>query len=230
MKIIYKGPGEINYLSDAENPAYLDYNGQIDIELRGSSTQATPKKQYGFTTRQIDKVTIWSSACSSGQEPYSIAMLIDYYLQKHNIKNINLSKFEIIASDLCDDSLDKCCKAVYNNIAMERGISENYINLYFKKVDKNWMLVDKIRDAVDFRKINLKNISMKKKYFDIILCNYVLIYFSEQNKKNILNEILSTLKKSGVLFIGASEIIDNKLYELDVKEYKDGKYYIFDKI
>jgi len=55
MKIIYKGPGQINYLSDAEDSACLDYNGQIDIELRGSSSQTTPKKQYGFPTRLNDK-------------------------------------------------------------------------------------------------------------------------------------------------------------------------------
>lgn len=57
MKIIYRGPGERNYLTDQNNPAYLNYNGRIDIEIRGSSSQATDKKQYGFTTRMADNVT-----------------------------------------------------------------------------------------------------------------------------------------------------------------------------
>lgn len=57
MKIIYRGPGERNYLTDQSNPGYLDYNGRIGIELRGSSSQVTEKKQYGFTTRKADNVT-----------------------------------------------------------------------------------------------------------------------------------------------------------------------------
>ncbi len=57
MKLIYHGPGELNYVTDKDNPAYLDYNGRIGIEIRGSSSQVSPKKNYGFTTRMADDIT-----------------------------------------------------------------------------------------------------------------------------------------------------------------------------
>ncbi|MDX9904088.1 MAG: hypothetical protein RB288_08425, partial [Bacteroidales bacterium] len=57
MKLIYRGPGERNYVTDEDNPAFLNYDGRIGIEIRGSSSQVSPKKNYGFTTRMVDDVT-----------------------------------------------------------------------------------------------------------------------------------------------------------------------------
>ena len=184
-----------------------------------------PKYIKLLNNREIEKVSIWSSACSSGQEPYSIAMFIDHYLIRHNIQNIDIEMFEIIASDICDDVLQKCKEAKYDSITMDRGIDENYINMYFTKQDKMWVLNEKIRNAVKFQKNNLKRHNIREKFFDIIFCKYVLIYFSEENKKEILKGILASLKQDGVLFIGSSEIIDINYFKLKQNEHENGRYY-----
>jgi chemotaxis protein methyltransferase CheR len=186
-----------------------------------------PKYIKLLNNGERQKISIWSSACSSGQEPYSIAMFIDNYLLKHDIHNISLDGFEIIATDICDEVLEKGVKASYDSITMERGIDEKFKNRYFTKWGKKWVLNDKIRSAVKFEKVNLKNHNMNRSLFDIIFCKYVLIYFSEQNRREILKGILATMRQDGVLFVGASEIIDYNYFKLYPNEYNNSKYYIF---
>lgn len=186
-----------------------------------------PKYIKLLSSGEKQKISIWSSACSSGQEPFSIAMFIDQYLIKHNIQNIDINRFEIIATDICEDVLLKCNEATYDNIAMDRGIDEDLKNTYFVKKDKKWILDYRIRNIVKFQKLNLKNHNMKKELFDIIFCKYVLIYFSEQSRKEILKGILSTMKQDGVIFIGASEIIDANYFKLCPNEHNSARYYKF---
>lgn len=178
-----------------------------------------------LSSGEIEKVSIWSSACSSGQEPYSIAMFIDQYLIKNKIGNIDLNMFEIIASDICDVVLAKCDEGIYDSIAMERGIDNDFLDSYFTKKNKIWLLDENIRKAVKFQKLNLKNHNMKREYFDIILCRYVLIYFSENNRKEILKGILASMKPDGVLFVGSSEIIDVDYFNLSPNDYEGGRYH-----
>lgn len=186
-----------------------------------------PKYIERLRNKEIEKIRIWSSACSTGQEPYSIAMTIDNYINKKNLQDIDLSMFEIIASDICDDVLEKSKDARYDSIAMGRGMDESYINIYFRKKENYWHLNDRIKNIVNFKKINLKNIHMQNTNFDLVLCKYVLIYFNEQVRKEILQEILSKMKKDGVLFVGASEIIQPSYFKIIQKEYLNGRYYTF---
>lgn len=171
------------------------------------------------------KVRIWSCACSSGQEPYSIAICIDNFLRKHEIKNISLDRFHITATDLSSSIVDAAIAGKYDTIAMERGLAPDTTGRYFTKNGGVWSVSEKIRQAIDYCQFNLKNDSYAGLEYDIIFCRYVLIYFSELLKERILSKIVKALKPQGILFIGASEILTRSLGDMEMKTHRDGVYF-----
>lgn len=176
-------------------------------------------------TGKKDMVRIWSSACSTGQEPYSTAMCIDNYLLKKGINDIGLEKFQIIATDISSSVLAIASEGKYNSISIERGLEECYREKYFKHSGNNWYINDKIKSMVSFDRLNVcKPYSFPFK-FDIVLCRYLLIYFSEEFKKAVLKRIVSALNKDGVFFVGASEVIGGYSEELEMNIHRDGIYY-----
>jgi len=170
-------------------------------------------------------VRIWSCACSSGQEPYSIAMSIDSYLQKHGPGNIGLDHFQITATDLSGAVLDLAKSGKYDSVSMERGLDPVMIDRYFTREGNMWSISARIKNAVDFRQFNLKTDPIYSQTYDIIFCRNVLIYFSELAKEKVLHRIVTALEPPGALFIGASEIIKDPPRILEMDTYKDGVYF-----
>ncbi len=174
---------------------------------------------------KVSKIRIWSAACSSGQEPYSIAMLIDNYLIKNKVQDIKLSDFEIIATDISISILDIAKKGEYDFISISRGLDESYRRKYFKKKEKVWVLDSKIINSVKFIQFNLLNSFMLLGKFDLIFFRYVMIYFSNTLKKQMIKKIHNALLFDGVLFIGSSELmVDYKDLFTD-NRYKNSTFY-----
>lgn len=171
------------------------------------------------------RVRIWSAACSSGQEPYSIAMCIDRYLRKRNITDISLSDFEILASDISGKVLETARSGKYDNVSIERGLNDECRDSYFICKGSDWIIKDCIRDRVVFKQFNLQNDFLPMGSFDIIFCRYVIIYFSEKLKKSVLKKIAGSLRTDGVLFIGSSELICDYDDSLRAEQYRNGVYY-----
>lgn len=171
------------------------------------------------------KIRIWSAAASTGQEAYSIAMCIDNYLQRNNIKDIKLSDFEIVATDISTRVLDIAKSGKYDKISMTRGISEHYKAAYFKSNGLAWFLDPEIISAVSFHNFNLKNSYLGFGCFDIIFCRYVLIYFPEVLKLDIVDRMYQSLSESGVLFTGNYVIYDMLNNKFDVNNYDNLTYY-----
>ncbi len=156
---------------------------------------------------EASKIRIWSAGCSTGQEPYSIAMSIDHYLTRNNISDISLASFEILASDISRSALASARAGQYDNIAITRGLDDSYRNVYFKNNHHVWTIEDRIRNAVTFKPFNLQHDFFGLGEFDLIFCRYTLIYFSDSLKKHVLSKISQSLKENGVLLIGSSELI-----------------------
>lgn len=148
------------------------------------------------------KIKIWCAACSSGQEPYTIAMLL-----KEKWGNSGLS-FEIKASDISSVILAKAKEGIYNQFEIQRGLPINFLIKYFDKIKEDaWQIKADIRNMINFEKVNLiGNISHFSKY-DIIFCRNVLIYFDSATKVRVLTNLSNLLDSNGVLFLGASEAI-----------------------
>lgn len=174
---------------------------------------------------EISRVRIWSAACSTGQEPYSIAMCIDRYLMKKNITDIGLSDFELIASDISRTALEIARKGRYDNISILRGLNDEYKGAYFTKQGQDWIINDRIRNSVIFRQLNLQDNFSLLGCFDIIFCRYVIIYFSEKLKREVLKKMAKSIKQDGTLFIGSSELIGDYDESYVTELYKNGMYY-----
>ncbi len=172
-----------------------------------------------------DKVRIWSAGCSTGQEPYTVAMIIDNYLSKNNISDVSISQFEIVATDISGSIIELAKAARYDAISIMRGLPEFYKNKYFEKQGRIYILKDNIKKMVKFYKFNLQKSFIFLGNFDLIYCRYVTIYFSDILKEDILKRIGLALQDKGKLFLGSSEIYFNFNVYYDKKEYMGSVYY-----
>jgi chemotaxis protein methyltransferase CheR len=157
-----------------------------------------------FKLKQKDGVlNIWSSACSTGQEPYSIAMLI----LEHFSAYLNSVKVNIYATDISISAIEKAKKGVYNQIEVNRGLPVQYLIKYFKQNGGYWEIDPRVKSMVKFEVVNLleadKKVRMK---FDLILCRYVLIYFAKETKEKVFRILWNMLNPLGYLLLGATEL------------------------
>ncbi|WP_321493556.1 protein-glutamate O-methyltransferase [uncultured Desulfobacter sp.] len=168
--------------------------------------QALPELLSSFPPGGRKKLNVWSSACSSGHEPYTLAMVLAEYAEQN--KNID---FSILGTDISTGVLDVAYKAVYAHDEIEpvpMALRKKYL-LRSKDRDKNTVrIVPQLRSKTRFRRLNL----MDKRYtsieqMDIIFCRNVMIYFERQTQNRILHKLLYHLKPGGFLFMGHSEII-----------------------
>jgi chemotaxis protein methyltransferase CheR len=157
---------------------------------------------------------IWSSACSSGQEPYTISMILSEYCRKTTASRLAAS--QIIATDISASMLRQAKQAQYENVALGRGLSDERRQQFFKREGESWRVVDEVRNRVSFREQNLLQGFSTLGKFDIIFCRNVLIYFSAERKQDILQRMALSLNRGGYLFLGASETISgySDAYEL----------------
>jgi len=148
------------------------------------------------------RVRVWCSAVSTGQEIYSTVMCVDDFLNRNKMAGINLSYFDFFATDISSNVLDIAKKGRYDKISIMRGLSDYYRQNYFVKNGSAWDIDPKIRNAVRFDKFNLQNSYQLFGQFDIIFCRYVLIYFADVCKQEIINKMHHALNDEGILFIG----------------------------
>ncbi len=148
-------------------------------------------------------IKIWSAACSSGQEPYSIAMTVKENLHKMPMLDGRVS---ILATDISNTMLSYCQNATYDQIAMNRGLTADKKQKYFSDLgDGKLQLNASIRRLVTFKRLNLLDKFHHATKFDIIFCRNVLIYFSPQVKSAVLEQLANNLQPGGYLILGASE-------------------------
>ncbi|WNO07984.1 protein-glutamate O-methyltransferase CheR [Teredinibacter sp. KSP-S5-2] len=152
----------------------------------------------------MGKMRIWSAACSSGQEPYSLSMVVDEY-RRSALGGARISA-EIVATDLSSNVLDQAKQGIYDRLSIGRGLSEQRLKTFFTPHgNETWEVKPEIKRCVTFRQLNLQDSYGLLGKFDIIFCRNVLIYFSGELKKNILTRMHAALKPKGVLYLGASE-------------------------
>ena len=150
-------------------------------------------------------VRIWSAACSSGQEPYSISMTIEEF-QRANPGAL-ANNVQIIATDLSPSMLDLARAGLYDAAAMARGISDERRRLFFGQRHGRWEVREDLRRRVSFREHNLQQGFEPLGKFQAIFCRNVLIYFSADLKRDILTRFAVALHPGGYLFLGAAEAI-----------------------
>ncbi|WP_421683847.1 protein-glutamate O-methyltransferase CheR [Stutzerimonas urumqiensis] len=161
------------------------------------------------------RLRIWSAACSSGQEPFSLSMTIDEF-ERSNPGQLK-GGAQIVATDLSGSMLTACKNAEYDSLAIGRGLSPDRLQRYFEpRGTGRWGVKAPIKSRVEFRALNLLDSYAALGKFDVVFCRNVLIYFSADMKKDILKRIHATLKPGGYLFLGASEALNGlpELYQM----------------
>ena len=144
---------------------------------------------------------IWSAACSSGQEPYSISMLLKEYPQ------LSGWRLDIVATDLSLDILAQAKAGSYSQFEVQRGLPVQMLVKYFSKQGDNWLVKPELKDPITFRTANLLTDLIHLGQFDIVFCRNVLIYFDVPTKAKVLSSIKGVLKQDGALFLGGAETV-----------------------
>jgi chemotaxis protein methyltransferase CheR len=161
----------------------------------------------GIPRNRAQPVRIWSAACSSGQEPYSIAISVHEYLLKN--PGTLPAGVQILATDISPTVLKQAALGVYDGVAIARGLSGERRQRYFLPEGSQWVVKPDVRRLVSFRELNLCQGYEVLGKFDVIFCRNVLIYFAPQLKRDIIMRMSQALNPGGYLFLGAAESISN---------------------
>jgi chemotaxis protein methyltransferase CheR len=147
-------------------------------------------------------IRIWSAACSSGQEPYTIGMLL-----KENPQLLQGLNCEIVATDLSLEILAKAKEGIYSQFEAQRGLPIQLLVKYFKQVGEHWQVVPEIRSMVDYQQANLLADLSRFGRFDVVYCRNVLIYFDNETKGDVLGRIRRQMPDDGFLYLGGAESV-----------------------
>ncbi|MFQ5427416.1 MAG: CheR family methyltransferase [Thermodesulfobacteriota bacterium] len=153
----------------------------------------------------IKDLRVWSSASSTGEEPYTLAMMM---MEKGlHLKGWRIS---VIGSDISDGVLHSARRATYEGYAL-RNVPDVVKKKYFFKTNENYSVVKKVKDSVSFKKINMmdRKAMGSIKSVDVVFCRNVLIYFDDQSRKAVLTHLYDSLRPGGYLFLGFSESLNN---------------------
>jgi chemotaxis protein methyltransferase CheR len=146
------------------------------------------------------QINIWCAAASSGQEPYTIAMVI-----RENFPELASWKINFICSDISKEMLERCREGCYTQLEVNRGLPAPLLIKYFQKIGTEWKIKEDLRKMIDLRQINLAQSWPVLPQMDIVFIRNVLIYFDLETKKGIMARLRRVLKPDGFLFLGGAE-------------------------
>ncbi|HMN74154.1 MAG TPA: protein-glutamate O-methyltransferase CheR [Rhodoblastus sp.] len=154
------------------------------------------------TRRDFRNLRFWSAACATGQEPYSIAMVMDDLSREFGGWRV-----DIVASDVSQSALAAARAGVYSQFEVQRGLPTPMLLRYFRKDSEGWRVSEHLRAAIDFRQVNLVSDFSALGHFDVVLCRNVLMYMDVERRRDILRRISTQLAPDGYLMLGATETI-----------------------
>tara|TARA_R110002096_G_scaffold435548_1_gene661371 strand:- start:26234 stop:27085 length:852 start_codon:yes stop_codon:yes gene_type:complete len=148
------------------------------------------------------RIRIWCAAASTGQEPYSLAIIL-----KEMEASLAGWNIEIVGTDISEEVLDKAKAGLFSQFEVQRGLPIQLLIKYFNQVGDLWQISDEIRNMVSYRKFNLLDSFALLGSFDVIFCRNVLIYFDQPTKTEVLEKMRKLIPDDGTLFLGAAETV-----------------------
>ena len=163
---------------------------------------------------------IWSAACSTGQEIYSIAMVLSELLG-------DLSRYQIrlLGTDISDDAVAKASAGCFSHLEVSRGLADSARARHFVPGSKGWKIRDELRALATFRRLNLMEDFTSLGTFDVIFCRNVAIYFSESDRISLFNRLAQRLEGDGSLVIGSMESLSGICPQFESKRHQRAVYY-----
>lgn len=166
-------------------------------------------------------LNIWCAACSTGQEPYSVAML----LHKH-FPELNHWHVRIFASDISQTVLQVAKAGSYNQLDISRGLPKDMLDRYFTQAGQAWVVKDELKKWIEFRQVNLKQPFTGVTGLDMIFVRNVLYYFAQTTKADILNRMAKLLPPDGMVLLGGTESVTGITEELERVQFGTANVYI----
>ena len=148
------------------------------------------------------RLRIWCTAASTGQEPYSLAMML-----KGMGAKLAGFRTEIIATDISGEVIERAKAGIYSQFEVQRGLPIQQLVKFFTQVGEAWQIAPEIRAMVQFRTLNLLKDFSALGTFDVVFCRNVLIYFDQDTKTEVLNRLARQMPKDGFLSLGAAETV-----------------------
>ncbi len=173
---------------------------------------------------------VWSAASSTGQEAYSLAMLIDNNICQGKLPGLRPEHFEILGTDISSGAIETAIAGRYNQLEMNRGLALEYKTKYFSQVGNICEIEEKMRRRVKFRTLNLQDDFLSLGRMDVILCRNVLIYFSEEFKNQLMRRFAMLMNPGSYFLLGSTESGLGHSHTFDMREHKSSIYYQLKKI
>jgi chemotaxis protein methyltransferase CheR len=172
------------------------------------------------------RIAVWSAACSTGQEPYSIAMTALNSFAREGRAGEAALTVRITASDVSRRSLGVAEEGVYSESAMKRGMSPMYLYRHFRKEGSGWRISRDIREMVSFERYNLKAPPPRTfGSFDVVFLRNVIIYFSDKFKRELFGKVAGLMSPGGYLFLGTSETVNGYTDAFETLEERGNIFY-----
>jgi chemotaxis protein methyltransferase CheR len=165
-------------------------------------------------------IRIWSAACSTGQEIYSIGIVLRELLGDLSGYNVRL-----VGTDISDQAVSRASEGLFSQIEIGRGLTDAARAKSFIAHPKGWKIRDELRALVSFRKLNLMDDFTSLGKFDIIFCRNVAIYFNERDKTSVFNRIGQRMENDGYLLIGSMESLNAICPQFEAKRHLRSVYY-----
>jgi chemotaxis protein methyltransferase CheR len=165
-------------------------------------------------------IRIWCAACSTGQEVYSIAIVL-----RELLPDLRKYKVKLFGTDISDAAIAQASYGRYNKFEIERGLSKQVLEKYFIPNGGNWRICDEIRAMVAFDKRNILHPFNGMEKVDIIFCRNVAIYFKLEDRKRLFEKIARILEPDGYLIVGSSESLTGTSSMYESKRYLRTIYY-----
>jgi chemotaxis protein methyltransferase CheR len=174
------------------------------------------------------RLRIWSAACSTGQEPYTIAMIIDAFCRENPHLGLSPDRFEILATDISASALFIAKAGRYDRISMKRGFTDRwapYKTRYFESKGPVSVVSDAIKRRITFQHFNLQDSLMAMGHFDLVFLRNVAIYFAEDFKRGLFGRIERALTPGGYFFLGSSETLSGYVDSMQTEFHERAIYY-----
>jgi chemotaxis protein methyltransferase CheR len=165
------------------------------------------------------RIRIWSAACSTGQELYSIAILLKELLGDPDRYGVQL-----LGTDISDEAVARASRGIFNEVEVSRGLPEEMRSRYFSHREGHWQIRDEIRALASFKRLNLMHDFSALGRFDVILCRNVAIYFNEPDRRTLFGRLERSLETDGYLMIGSMESLAG-MPQFESKRYLRSVYY-----
>ena len=165
-------------------------------------------------------IRIWSAACSTGQEVYSIAIVL-----KELLKDLKKYNVKLLGTDISDSAIGQASYGTYNKFEIERGLSRDKLQKYFIPNGGNWKISDEIKTMVSFAKRNILKPFAGLGKVDIIFCRNVAIYFNLEDRRKLFENLAGVLEPDGFLIVGSTESLTGICSRFEPKRYLKTIYY-----